>query len=291
MKSAVVLDHLAQLHPMGFGEWFFTREFSRLDGYAVRLYQGGGKDAYRRVAYEVKVAWSDFLAELRQPEKRKGALALSHQFYFAMPFELATKALARITMEVPEAGLIGIHEAPPEHARLSSPCVGAGYSPCVQLMRRAPIRRCRDWSMLEVTNMLRRQHSATEEVLTAQRDEARRQLSGKIDRLKEEEATSKAAHAALSELLAHTVEVGTEWKGPFYEKGFGRRYPAVGRVTGIERFEWSTDLDWPPRVSIRRVGPDGDLMDGHPFSRTVPMGEFLASFRRVEVVANVRAVG
>lgn len=37
------------------------------------------------LAFEIKVSRSDFLAELKQPEKRRLALHYSHEFYFVAP--------------------------------------------------------------------------------------------------------------------------------------------------------------------------------------------------------------
>jgi hypothetical protein len=83
----------------------------------VRIGTGFGKDAeqridfwamhtlpsqrLRRVAFEVKVSRSDFLAELKQPRKRAVALLWSNEFYFAAPAGLIADAELP-----PEAGLV-----------------------------------------------------------------------------------------------------------------------------------------------------------------------------------------
>lgn len=66
----------------------------RIDGLLVRT-QSGRRDEF--TAYEVKISRKDFLSELADPYKRERAMALSHRFYFAVPY-----------------GLIEPHEVPPE---------------------------------------------------------------------------------------------------------------------------------------------------------------------------------
>jgi len=51
----------------------------------------------RRTAYEIKVSRSDFLAEVRNPVKRRFAVSMSNEFYFIAP-----------------PGIIGIEEVPLE---------------------------------------------------------------------------------------------------------------------------------------------------------------------------------
>lgn len=89
----------------------------------LRIGTGYGKDAdqridywmiegvpskrFRRIAFEIKVSRSDFLAELRQPLKRRRALLLSNEFYFVAPLGLIRAE------ELPiEAGLIEVNRAP-----------------------------------------------------------------------------------------------------------------------------------------------------------------------------------
>jgi hypothetical protein len=82
----------------------------------LRVGTGYGKDAetrldywameplpskrFRRVAFEIKVGRSDFLAELRQPLKRRRALLLSNEFYFITP-----PGLVKASELPPECGL------------------------------------------------------------------------------------------------------------------------------------------------------------------------------------------
>lgn len=51
-----------------------------VDAFALNSYPS---KQHWRVAYEIKVARGDFLAELNRPEKRAWAMAISHEFWFA----------------------------------------------------------------------------------------------------------------------------------------------------------------------------------------------------------------
>lgn len=103
MTSAAVVAELQRNYP--FPDWLAFPE--------LRIGTGFGKNAeqrldfwamaalpsqrFRRVAYEIKISRADFLAELRQPLKRRRALLLSNEFYFVAP-----------------PGLIQAGELPPE---------------------------------------------------------------------------------------------------------------------------------------------------------------------------------
>lgn len=74
----------------------------RIDAWAINLYRSNN---FRRVAYEIKVSRSDFLSEIRNPDKRRQALELSNEFYFVAP-----KGLLK-TEEMPEeCGLMEVDE-------------------------------------------------------------------------------------------------------------------------------------------------------------------------------------
>lgn len=74
-------------------EWAVFDEFNpytgggvnRIDVFAINCY---GSESYTTVAYEIKVSRSDFLQELRRPNKRRLALAWSNAFYFLAPVGL-----------------------------------------------------------------------------------------------------------------------------------------------------------------------------------------------------------
>lgn len=93
MTAAEVQACLKARHPQP--EWIFATEFSidpgfakrqrRIDGLAFNCYPSKG---HLLVGYEVKVSRSDFLHELKQPEKRQRAVAYTDEFYFAVPLGL-----------------------------------------------------------------------------------------------------------------------------------------------------------------------------------------------------------
>ena len=74
----------------------------RIDAWALDCYPSSG---LKRIAFEVKVSRSDFLAEMRQPEKRLPAMEVSNEFYFVAPVGIIQRE------ELPEhCGLIEVDE-------------------------------------------------------------------------------------------------------------------------------------------------------------------------------------
>lgn len=123
MKSSDVLKALRQRHATGdgAGEWAFfeelrvgtgynsradkvanTRPQQRLDAWAINLYPSKN---FLKITYEVKVSRSDFLHEIKHPEKRQQGLAFSNEFYFATP-----AGLVKPEEIPPECGLIYVKE-------------------------------------------------------------------------------------------------------------------------------------------------------------------------------------
>ena len=112
MNVKDVLLALRRHHPAP--EWAFFEELRPATGFSEPGQEISGIDAFvmgtwesttrlARVAYEIKVSRSDFLRELKHPEKRKPALEVSNRFYFAMPRGIAASE------EVPaDAGLVYI---------------------------------------------------------------------------------------------------------------------------------------------------------------------------------------
>ena len=93
-----IVGILRAMHPPS--EWIFASEVQtstgagsgftipssflsdrRIDAFAMNLWPSKN---YRRVAYEIKVARSDFLDELHHPEKRARAVFLCNEFWFAV---------------------------------------------------------------------------------------------------------------------------------------------------------------------------------------------------------------
>lgn len=69
------------------GAWTCIEEWGGIDLLALCAHSSGGVPGirYPRVGYEVKVSRSDYRAELRKPHKRAAAVAMCHEFYFAVP--------------------------------------------------------------------------------------------------------------------------------------------------------------------------------------------------------------
>lgn len=130
----------------------------RIDAWAMNTWEARG---LRTVAFEIKCARSDWLRELKQPEKRAAAMARSGRFYFVAP-----KGIIRRD-EVPEdCGLIEIQgEAP-----------GAR----VRHLKRAPVRPESELERGFVAMILRRACEAV--------------------RIEEESAIRSSVDAALAEL-------------------------------------------------------------------------------------------
>lgn len=282
MNAVEVIQRLERLHPAEFGEWSFHREVFRIDAYAVRLFRGGDAPHYRRVAYEVKVARSDFLSELRSPEKRAGGLELSNYFYLAMPADLAAACLAEAALHMPECGVLAVH-AEPQGFERTSPFLSAGSSAHVRTLRKAPIRACRGWSPDEWSNLMRRQHAPTVSEV-----ELRHELEMRHEAWKHERRASRVdrrareqAQLALARLAGHTVEVGQTWRGPWKaglwttgEKAFvSARVEVVYQAT-----EWGSQGS----VRLRRLGPGGEPLFGLGANqeRGFDLGVFLSLWRR-----------
>ena len=88
-------------------------EGAQIDGYGVSLWHSR---AFRAVAYEMKATRADFLAELKQPEKRMAALRVSHQFFFVTPRKLVGAG------EIPNpCGLIEMDKKGRAHTILDAP--------------------------------------------------------------------------------------------------------------------------------------------------------------------------
>lgn len=69
-----------------------------LDAFAISCFES---EKNRRICFEVKVSRSDFLSEMKKPNKRRMGLIMSNEFYFVTP-----KAMLKIE-EIPiECGLM-----------------------------------------------------------------------------------------------------------------------------------------------------------------------------------------
>jgi len=76
---------------------------SRVDFWAMSCWESNNFD---RISYEIKISRGDYLNELKQPQKRDFALAISNYFYFVTP-----PGLISVDELPPECGLIELSES------------------------------------------------------------------------------------------------------------------------------------------------------------------------------------
>jgi hypothetical protein len=120
------------------GTGFGKRSEQRIDFWAISCFPSEG---FTRVAYEVKVSRQDFLNELKDPLKRRGALLVSNQFWFITPPGLVDAA------EVPiECGLMEVTTTPRRDERPEGSdwratfCDGWQGIPWTRVVVDAPVR-------------------------------------------------------------------------------------------------------------------------------------------------------
>jgi hypothetical protein len=86
------------------GTGYGKRSEQRIDAWVIHPYPSSG---CKRIAFEIKVDRQDFLNELKDPLKRRGAVLYSNQFYFITPPGLVRPEEVPIEcglMEVVDAG-------------------------------------------------------------------------------------------------------------------------------------------------------------------------------------------
>lgn len=161
-----LLDYLRNHRHSG-DEWAFFAELRAGTGYNSREYKRGGErynveqrfDAFamnmypskefKRIAYEVKISRSDFLREIKTPDKRRAAVELSNQFWFVTPRDIVKDG------EIPEeCGHLIIDYPKPkpdgktsDHLRL-------------RVAVRAPVREAMDMPIRFIASILRRSSHA-----------------------------------------------------------------------------------------------------------------------------------
>lgn len=167
------MDALDSVHRLT--DWVTYRECWRIDYYALGCNNSGTN--YRQVAYEVKVSLQDFRSELDRPYKRQLALDLSHQFYFAMPSELARRC---IDMIPEECGLVEVYSPRLTTYAPVSIAHGAQTNTRVGVVKRAPIREPRNFERHEVAYLARFQFYR-ENVVEMRRELAELRAQVKID--------------------------------------------------------------------------------------------------------------
>ncbi len=98
VDARMLIEELQKMHSKAMG-WIFIPELrigtgygpgkeQRLDAWAINawtLRSGKNRTSNIRRAFEVKVSRSDVQNELRNPDKRWHAYAVSHEFYFVAP--------------------------------------------------------------------------------------------------------------------------------------------------------------------------------------------------------------
>jgi len=114
LTATVLLDTLERAIHASKSEWMFLRELrvgtghrghalQRLDAFALNCLPYHGM---RRICYEIKMSRADFLAELKNPLKRRIGMRFSNEFYFVTPGGMLAAG------EVPlECGLVEIGHA------------------------------------------------------------------------------------------------------------------------------------------------------------------------------------
>jgi hypothetical protein len=101
MKPTII-EALAAAHPPENG-WIFVRELrmgtgygggveQRLDAWAIQCWRQRGVQNLRR-AFELKQSAADLVVELKDPDKRWLAKAVSHEFYFVASVGLVNPKL------------------------------------------------------------------------------------------------------------------------------------------------------------------------------------------------------
>lgn len=222
----------------------------RIDAFVVRCWQSGIGN--RRIAFEVKTSRSDFLTEIRSPAKRREALELSHQFFFATP-----QGLVSPTEIPPECGLIEVN-----------PKGGT------RIVVKAPVRDPRGLRMSEAIYLMRKPLygggvlQLRREVLQAEasakhsgeRAESLRESLGDADRL-------------LARYGGHLVVKGSEWRGRWQPHTW--RPALVETAVYVESVEPIVYGDGPDgmRVVVRRL----DGKDTWPWT-FYSVGSFLRVF-------------
>jgi hypothetical protein len=118
----------------------YTRGEERIDFWAMDTFPS---QAFKRIAYEIKLSKSDFQSEIRKPAKRKPALLLSNQFYFVAP-----------------AGIIPVDRIPIDAGLMEVTVSSEGHT-YLKVVSKAPWLDTEPASWGFVAALMRRAHSRT----------------------------------------------------------------------------------------------------------------------------------
>lgn len=211
LRAGEVCEALRRRHGLTDG-WVTLKEAFGIDLLALHTWQGK-RPCYRRIAYEVKVSRADFMREIRRPEKRAYALEVSHQYFFAMPLELAGWAVG--------GGLV------PEE------CGVVAILDDLRTRRMVPakIRESRPWSEREVAKLVR-WRVAPSSLFRAEREVELRGKQAAWAAEKNGELRDKltGAHEALERIAGESVQPGSRWVGPWLPSVWDRHREVVPDV-------------------------------------------------------------
>lgn len=247
MRAGEVREALRRRHGVLDG-WVLLDEAFGIDVLALHTWQGK-RPCFRRIAYEVKVSRSDFMREVRRPAKRAYALEVSHQYFFAMPVELATWAVG--------GGLV------PEECGVVAVLDDLRTRRLVQ----AGIRESRPWTDRETAKLVR-WRVAPSRLLEAERTARLRSKHAEWvgENARKRQAQLEVAHAALERIAGDAVQPGSRWVGPWPA-------PLWSRDAPLEAVEVEVSRRMAASVSLVPVGPP--LSPGDRFMR---VGEMLAEY-------------
>jgi hypothetical protein len=124
-NAAILLDVVESCLHASSSEWIFLRELragtgfqgssaQRLDAFALNCLP---HTSMKRICYEVKMSRADFLAEIKQPLKRRIGLRYSNEFYFVTPVGLLQHAEIPVECGLLEVGVFAEKATGPVLAR------------------------------------------------------------------------------------------------------------------------------------------------------------------------------
>jgi hypothetical protein len=224
------------------------------------------------IGYEVKVSRADFRNEIKKPEKRAYAVAVTHEFYFCAPAGLIRPE------EVPEdCGLVEVH--------------ATGTSVKV----RAPITEAEPMSHLHLAQMFR--HGINPAFI---RNYADRAAHARYMARQGDEAVKKAKRREdelgrlLEEYAGSLVTVGSRWvsRKPGWDFAAGEKTKRYDTVTVLDvgemKPEWRNEYRADCALTVKYTDPRPDPRF-QSWDPRLPMPTFLEMFRPAEAAATIAA--
>jgi len=102
--NAYMRHRWAKFEEFRVGTGFGRGAEQRVDLWVMGMWQ---TNRMARIAYEVKMSRSDFRRELAQPTKRRQALLISNEFWFAAPFDVIPPDEVPLECGLVEFGYVG----------------------------------------------------------------------------------------------------------------------------------------------------------------------------------------